>query len=80
MNKAASIKSRLRRALNGRGAGQTATIAQVGDNGASIAMGAWTLDLTFSDLNDDGDPATQPEQDAIFSSLQQIVTEHNAAV
>lgn len=80
MNKAASIKTGLRTALSTRGAGQTASITQPDPNSASIAMGDWTLDMAFSDFNDDGDPATTAEHDLIFAALETIVTDHNAAI
>jgi len=78
MNKQASIKAGLRTALAKRGAGQTATISRPDSNSASIAMGGWTLDMAFSDLNDDGDPATEAEHDTIYTALESIVAEHNA--
>ena len=78
MNKLASIKTGLRSALAQRGSGQTASISRPDANSASIAMGAWTLDMAFSDFNDDGDPATEAEHDTIYSALETIVSEHNA--
>ena len=78
MNKAASIKTGLRSALAQRGAGETASISRPDVNSASIAMGAWTLDMAFSEFNDDGDPATEAEHDTIYSALETIVSEHNA--
>jgi len=78
MNKLASIKTGLRSALAQRGSGQTASISRPDANSASIAMGAWTLDMAFSEFNDDGDPATEAEHDTIYSALETIVSEHNA--
>jgi hypothetical protein len=78
MNKAASIKAGLRSGLSQRGAGETASISRPDANSAAIAMGPWTLDMTFSEYNDDGDPATESEHDTIYSALETIVTEHNA--
>ena len=77
MNKKASIKIALRRALEKR-AGQSVTISRPSADSASINLGAIGLQYTFSEHDDNGDTATDEQHDEIYAELETIVAEHNA--
>ena len=76
MNKKAAIKRALREVLVKR-PDTLCTIERPQVNVSSISFGTWSLDLVFSEYNDDGDFSTDPEHDEIYSALEQIVLEHN---
>jgi|6_EtaG_2_1085325.scaffolds.fasta_scaffold02367_2 hypothetical protein len=78
MDKIASIKTALRKALDKR-AGQAVSISRPSADSAEMTLGSVGFVVTFSDHDDDGDPATDEQHDQIFEALEGIVSEHNAA-
>tara|TARA_Y100000593_G_scaffold7265_1_gene13618 strand:+ start:350 stop:589 length:240 start_codon:yes stop_codon:yes gene_type:complete len=78
MTKTATIKMGLRQALAKRPT--PATITRPDPASAAVAVGDWTLTITFSPHNEAGDLATEAEHTAIFDALSGIVAEHNAGL
>ena len=79
MNKKAAIKQALRDALQRR-PNKSVLLERSLTNIASLNYGNWTMDFTFSEYDDEGDPSTEAEYDDIYAALQVIVDEHNSQV
>jgi len=79
MNKKAAIKQALRDVLQRR-PNKSVLLERSLTNVASLNYGNWTMDFTFSEYDDEGDPSTEAEYSDIYASLQTIVNDHNNQV
>ena len=76
MNKKAAIKKAVRDSLAKR-PDKTATLERLASNTAALNYGSWSLEFTFSEYDDDGDPSTEEEYNDIYSAIETIVNDHN---